>query len=244
MTTVAAMAYICGDIHLGSGPSAFLAFLDRLAGLPPATLVLLGDVVEYWIDDAAGVASQAPLFTRLRRLRGLGWRVVCVAGNRELAAGRRFAAAGRMELHWPAVDLPTSAGPVRVVHGDRLCRDPGYHLFAALARGFWTRVLLRALPSAAAHGIARLARWRSRRQGSRRAMLGAPLRLLDPCRVRGSARGAVSLLAGHIHCRLHATVGGSDLWLAGDWPGNEARWLELAADGSVRRGWDLRTLVA
>ena len=232
---VTTVAVVCGDVHLGPWPSGFPAFLDDLAERPPACLVLLGDVVEYWIDDAAGVAAHQGLFTRLRRLRERGWRVVCVAGNRELAAGRRFAAAGWLELHWPAFDIATAAGPVRVVHGDRLCRDPGYHLFAACARGFWARALLTLLPSPAAHGIARLARWRSRRKGAARAKGGSLMRL-DPARVRAAARGAARLLAGHIHRRLHTTVGGVDLWLAGDWPGTEARWLEVRMDGRVVRG--------
>jgi UDP-2,3-diacylglucosamine pyrophosphatase LpxH len=233
---VTTAAIVCGDVHLGPWPSGFPSFLDRLAERPPACLVLLGDVVDYWIDDGAGVAAHRELFARLRRLRERGWRVVCVAGNRELAAGRRFAAAGRLELHWPAFDIATAAGPVRVVHGDRLCRDPGYHLFAACARGFWARALLTMLPSPAAHGIARLARWRSRRKGAAARARGGSLMRLDPARVRAAARGAVRLLAGHIHRRLHTTVGGVDLWLAGDWPGTEARWLEVRSDGGVVRG--------
>jgi UDP-2,3-diacylglucosamine hydrolase len=232
--------YIAGDVHLSGGPSAFTAFLDQLAACAPARLVLLGDLFDYWLETDAGVASHAAVLGRLRALRAAGWRLDLVRGNRELVAGRRLEAASGCRLHWPALDVQLGPQRVRVVHGDRLCHDRGYRAFAAWLGSFWWRAWQACYPAWAQDAVARQLRRGSRAQQRQRALRPAgsrPRVFIDRRRVQGAARGLGRgvLVAGHIHESWRRRLGGVDLILVGDWPGDAGHWVEGFADGRLER---------
>lgn len=234
--------WICGDVHLDGAEAAdhaFLRFLEALRGRTPARLVILGDLVEAWIDTAGAVAVQEPVLSRLRRLSDCGWRLDLVLGNRELAAGRRLAKALPWRLHWPVLRCQLGGRQVAVVHGDRLCRDPGYHFLRVMLGGFWFRVTVACLPAWCHALVAGLLRRRSRRGHLRRrraGVVGARLCQLEPRRLRAAARGVQVLVAGHIHRRLHLEVPGLQMWLVGDWSHRHGSWLAGQADGSLVAG--------
>lgn len=232
--------YIIGDVHHPSGGYALPGWLHRLAERPtPARLVVLGDLVDYWVETGACVEQHGALLGQFRALAAAGWRIDLVPGNRELVAGRRLATAMGAQLHWPNLDLQLGDRLVRIVHGDRLCHDPGYHAYAATMRSFWIRVPMLLTPAPVQDAIARWLRVRSRQKALRRrrggASAGAAVEMLDPRRIKGSARGADVLVGGHIHVRLHQMIAGVELWLVGDWPSHEGTWLEGTADGRLTR---------
>lgn len=228
--------YICGDVHLGGEAGTFGRFLDRLAARPPARLVILGDLFEYWLETDAAVARHADVFARLRGLAAAGWRLDLIRGNRELAAGRRLESASGCHLHWPRLDVMLGAVRVRIVHGDRLCHDPGYRFFSAWMGGFWMRAWQQVHPPAVQDAIARLLRARSRSLQLRRHAKPRRSRVfIDRRRVQAAARGADVLVAGHIHEAWRRPVGGVDLILVGDWPGSLGHWVEGWADGRLER---------
>ncbi len=232
--------YIVGDIHLRDGGGPFPVFLDVLARRAPARLVILGDLFEYWLETADAVARYAPVLARLRALAAAGWRLDLVRGNREMAAGRRLAAASGCTLHWPRLDLRLGARRVRVVHGDRLIRDPGYRVLRAWIGSFWHAGWQVLHPPAVQDLVARLMRRGSTSQRPR-----AYRRItVDPRRVAAAGRGLCdSLIAGHIHEQWRRTVNGVDLWLVGDWPDTVGQWIEGLADGSLRhRRFDFATV--
>lgn len=227
--------YIAGDVHHDGSDPGFGLWLDRLAALPPARLVILGDLVEWWVDVPACTARHEPVLARLRRLRAAGWRVDLVRGNRELAAGRGLEVACGCRLHWPRLDLRLGGVRLRVVHGDRLIRDPGYRAWSALCRSFMFRVWQILHPPWFQEAVALRLRRTSR--GNRPA---ASYRvLLDPRRVRAAARGADVLIAGHIHESWRRRIGGVDLILAGHWPDGRGHWVEGFADGRLERRSDV-----
>ncbi len=226
--------YVSGDVHADGSDGPFLGFLDQLATKPVARVVILGDLVEYWLETADSVARHAELLQRLRQLRRLGWVVDLVAGNREITAGRRLEAAIGGRLHWPRLDVQLGATRVRIVHGDRLCHDPGYRLYSAVMRGFWLRGLQACHPPAAQDAVARLLRARSQSVQARRQRAPKLRRIfIDPRRVAAAARGADVLIAGHIHEAWRRRVRGVDLMLVGDWPGRQGHWIEGHADGRL-----------
>lgn len=232
--------YICGDIHLRDGAGAFGRFLDRLAARPPARLVILGDLFEYWLETSAAIERHADVLSRLRALGAAGWRLDLVRGNRELAAGRRLEAASGCRLHWPRLDIDLGPVRVRIVHGDRLCHDPGYRLFSAWMAGFWMRAWQQLHPPAAQEAVARLLRARSRALQARRHAEPRRSRIfIDRRRVQAAARGADVLVAGHIHESWRRRLGGVDLLLVGDWPEPRAQWVEGWADGRLERRSDV-----
>jgi UDP-2,3-diacylglucosamine pyrophosphatase LpxH len=231
--------YIAGDVHLdggsGDGAAAFVPFLDALLARPPARLVILGDLFDYWIGSAALVRRHDGVLARLRRMADAGWRLDLVCGNRELAAGRRLEVASACRLHWPALELRLGARVLRVVHGDRLCHDPGYHFYAAWLRSFWWRAWSACFPMAVHEAVARWLRAGSqeRQQRRRQEPRRRPAVFIDRRRVQAAGRGVDTVVAGHIHQSWHRRVGGVDLILVGDWPGRLGQWVEGYGDGRL-----------
>lgn len=222
--------YVAGDVHFDGGDGAFPAWLDRLAARPPARLVILGDLVEWWIDGGRSCRRHEPMLSRLRALSGLGWTVDVVRGNRELAAGRAFEVAAGARLH-ARLDVRLGPTRVRIVHGDRLVHDPGYRAWAALARSFPFVAFQRINPVAVQEAVAAILRRNSR--GNRPAAMRRVF--IDPRRVRAAARGADVLLAGHVHESWRRRFGGVDLILVGHWPAGCGHWVEGFADGRLER---------
>lgn len=229
--------YIAGDVHHDGGDPGFGIWLDRLAARPAARLVLLGDVVEWWVDTPGCARRHEPVLGRLRRLRAAGWRIEVIRGNREMAAGRGFEIAAGCRLHWPRIDVRLGDVRVRIVHGDRIVHDPGYHAWAALCRSLPFRVWQVLHPAVLQELVATGMRRGSR--GSRPYDPSRPRRIfIDPRRVRASARGADVLVAGHVHESWRRRIGGVDLILAGHWPHGNGSWVEGFADGRLERRSD------
>jgi UDP-2,3-diacylglucosamine hydrolase len=235
--------YIAGDIHLPGTPedarSAFVRFLDRLAARPPARLVLLGDLFEYWLETGAAAARYEPVLSRLRALADAGWRLDLVRGNRELAGGRMLEVSTGCRLHWPRLDLALGNRRVRVVHGDRLCHDPGYRFFSAWIVSFWHRVWQIVHPAPLQDAVARALRRGSRSHQLERQAARPPRArqrvFIDRRRVQASGRGVDTVIAGHIHESWRRAIGGVDLILVGHWPGDVGHWIEGYADGRLER---------
>jgi UDP-2,3-diacylglucosamine hydrolase len=222
--------YIVGDIHLRDGGGPFPLFLERLRQRPPARLVILGDLFDYWIETADAVQRYAPVLQRLRALRAAGWQMDLVRGNREMAAGRVLAAASGCTLHWPCLDLRLGQRRVRIVHGDRLIEDPSYRALRAWIGSFWHRAWQLLHPAVMQNWVARLIRRNSSSQRPRAYRVIS----VDPRRSRAAARGACdTLVAGHIHEQWRRTIGGVDLLLVGDWPDTIGQWIEGHADGRL-----------
>lgn len=224
---------IAGDVHHASGEGGFTVFLDQLLARPPAHLVLLGDLVEYWLESEQAAQRHAPVLDRLRRLSRLGWELDVVAGNREAMAGRRLELAAGCRLHWPHLDLTVGGLRIRVVHGDRLCHDPGYRALASLLRSFVFRVWQGVHPIAVRELVARWMRSNSRSHRLARETDRRRQPFLDPRRVAGASRRADLLVAGHIHRTLRRRLRGVELILVGDWPGRRGSWVEIFSDGRV-----------
>jgi len=227
------LMYIAGDVHADGTCGPFEAFLDRLASRGPARLVILGDLVEYWLETDAGLRRHAGLLGRLRALVRQGWRLDLVGGNREITAGRRLEIASGGRLHWPFLDLTLNDRRLRIVHGDRLCHDPGYRAYSAFMRGFWVRALQAGIPPFVQDAVARLLRARSQSVQAQRTTVSSKRVFIDPRRVVASARGADVLIAGHIHANWRRRIRGVDMMLVGDWPGPVGHWIEGYADGSL-----------
>jgi UDP-2,3-diacylglucosamine hydrolase len=234
----APVLYIAGDVHLDGGANAFPLFLDHLATRVPARLVILGDLFEYWLETGGMAALHEGVLGRLRRLRAAGWRLDLVLGNREFAAGRMLAARSGCRVHWPRLDVRLGGRVLRIVHGDRLCHDPGYRAFAAVMRAFFWRGWYPAFPGVVQDLVARFLRARSRAKQRRRYERppgSRPRVFIDRRKVQGSARGCDTLIAGHIHQSWRRTIGGVDLILVGDWPAGMGHWVEGHRDGRLER---------
>ena len=228
--------YIAGDVHLRNGHGDFAIWLDELATKVPAHLVILGDLFDYWLETDDAVARYQPVLDRLRALGAAGWRLDLVRGNREAVAGRRLEAAGHLTLVWPALDVRLGGRTIRIVHGDRLCHDPGYRALASILNSFPFRWWQRLHPAAVQDSVARWMRRTSK--GSRPQPAGKRGPFLDARRVVAAARGADVLVAGHIHEAWTRRIRGVEVWLVGDWPPGHGHWIVGFRDGTLRAQGD------
>lgn len=228
--------YVVGDVHLDGGRNAFVSFLAELAGRPPARLVILGDLFEYWLDTEASVERNAAACAALRSLAAAGWRLDLILGNREMAAGRRLPAATACRIAWPGLRLQLGPRRIHIVHGDRLCPEPAQRLLTVQVRSFWFTAIRGMVPDwlleRVALGLRRLSR-RRRLRRRRRLARGQPVIGFDPLRVRRAAGDAGTLIAGHIHECWRRQVGPNVVYLVGDWDARRGSWIEGRADGQL-----------
>lgn len=225
---------VCGDVHLRQRANdPFYRFLAACASKPPHHLIILGDLFDYWLDSPQFVGLYDELFAHLRTLHQQGCQLHLVLGNRELVAGCHLQAAFPGRVYLRQIDLHCVKGRIRVVHGDRLVRDPGYRMMAAVLRSWWFRSVQACAPLLMHRWFARCIRATSRRRGRKVAELGPPLRILDPRRVAASGRGCRALLAGHIHQVWQHRIRGIAFHLCGHWDEGIGRWVEVTAEGEI-----------
>jgi UDP-2,3-diacylglucosamine hydrolase len=203
---------VVGDVHLSPEHAAaadrFEAFLDGLRA-DVRTLVLLGDVFDFWVGRRQALDPFERRFVEaLRRVRGRGVRVAFLAGNRDYA----FDGAPGLDVEiWPDV-VRTRWGSRTVVltHGDLLCSaDVRYQRMRRVLRSRPARVALAALPHDASTWLARGLRDLSERETRRKpyASMGIDYGL---ARAWLDGYGADAIVAGHVHTGVHHRIGGGN----------------------------------
>jgi UDP-2,3-diacylglucosamine hydrolase len=159
---------LISDLHLQEErPDITRAFLDLVAGRArdAQALYILGDFFEVWIGDDAMSPFQRSICQALRELSDSGTQIFLMHGNRDFMIGRAFCkAAGCTLLADPSV-VQLNGEPVLLMHGDSLCtRDEGYIRMRRYLRNPLALFVLRNLPKATRHKLARKLRNESRSQ--------------------------------------------------------------------------------
>jgi UDP-2,3-diacylglucosamine hydrolase len=154
------------DLHLeAQRPDivrAFLHFLDTRATQAEA-LYILGDFFEVWIGDDGMDDFQHSIASALRRLSDTGTRIYLMHGNRDFLIGRRFCREAGCTLLKEGSVVELYGEPVLLLHGDSLCtRDESYQRLRKRLRNPFSLWLLRNLPLATRHKLARKLRDASR----------------------------------------------------------------------------------
>ncbi|HEX7972490.1 MAG TPA: UDP-2,3-diacylglucosamine diphosphatase, partial [Thiobacillus sp.] len=196
-------------------------------------LYILGDLFEAWVGDDHDEAVAHATAHRLKSLVGAGTPVYFMHGNRDFMLAQRYAAQSGMTLLVDPTRIDLYGVPTLLMHGDTLCTDDAaYQTFRRRVRHPLTRALLRFLPLALRHRLARRAR-----AGSESAKAGKPAEIMDVnadevVRVLREQR-ASRLIHGHTHRpaqHVHA-VDGRDCWrwVVPDW---YARWGYVVCDAA------------
>lgn len=229
---------LLSDLHLPNTPSPlraqFRAFLEGPAR-DAAAVYLLGDLFEYWIGDAEGLAAYAPEAAALRRLRDHGVPLYVQHGNRDFLLGAAFAHAAGLRLLPDPVVVDLAGTPTLLSHGDIWCTDDlGYQRWRRFSRNRLAQAIYRQLPR----------RWRQAVAGQARGgSAGKPMAILD---VSDAAieqafvtHGVRRIIHGHTHRpAVHAlTVDGRrvERLVLSDWHDRHCEYLEVDAAGMRRR---------
>lgn len=205
---------VVGDVHLAPAYPAvreeFIALVRRRAAAG-GTLVLLGDLFDYWIGrPQAEDPFLKPVFDALREAAGAGLRLVFQAGNRDFI----FDGAPGLEVElWPEL-VRTEVGGRRMLftHGDLLCTsDRSYLRFRRLVRspGGAPRIWARRIPFKMARYLAEGLRRFSARETQRK-----PKAYMDidygTAREWLDATETEVLVAGHVHTGVHHVLAAAD----------------------------------
>ncbi len=154
------------DLHLEAErpdiSRAFLHFLTTRAHGAEA-LYILGDFFEVWVGDDAMDDFQRSIAAALRRLSDAGTRIWLMHGNRDFMLGKRFCREAGCSVLREGSVVELYGEPVLLLHGDSLCtRDESYQRLRRRLRNPVSLWLLRNLPLATRHKLARKLREASR----------------------------------------------------------------------------------
>lgn len=190
------------DLHLEAErpdiSRAFLHFLTTRARGAEA-LYILGDFFEVWVGDDAMDDFQRSIAAALRRLSDAGTRIWLMHGNRDFMLGKRFCREAGCSLLSEGSVVELYGEPVLLLHGDSLCtRDESYQRLRRRLRNPVSLWLLRNLPLATRHKLARKLRNASRLRTREKA---AEIIDVTPEVVPQvmAAHGVRTLIHGHTH---------------------------------------------
>lgn len=196
------MILLISDLHLEEQrpdlTRAFVHFLQTRARAAEA-LYILGDFFEVWIGDDGMTPFQHEIATVLCQLSDSGTRIFLMHGNRDFLIGRAFCrAAGCTLLQDPSL-VRFNDEPVLLMHGDSLCtQDVGYMKLRRLLRNPLSLFILRNLPLATRHKLARKLRSESRAQTQMKASEIVDVTPEEVPRIM-ARYGVRTLIHGHTH---------------------------------------------
>lgn len=190
------------DLHLEAErpdiTRAFLHFLSTRARKAQA-LYILGDFFEAWIGDDGMDEFQHSIARALRELSDHGTRVYLMHGNRDFLIGQAFCReAGCTLLRDPSL-IDLDGEKILLMHGDSLCTlDAAYMKLRRWLRNPLSLFILRNLPLATRHKLARKLRKESRAQTRMKA---SEIVDVTPAEVEKIMRGkgVRILIHGHTH---------------------------------------------
>lgn len=221
--SMSAPVTVVGDVHLSEhDPALTTRFEAFLARVPDGTtLVLLGDLFNWWVGGAqARLPFERHILDLLRVLPARDIRLAFLGGNRDYL----FNGAAGLEIDlWPDV-VRARWGERTVVlsHGDLLCTsDVPYQRARRFFRSPFGLRLFHALPFAVTGRIARRARKISTAEFKRKSPVEVGL---DYGEARRWLEGyeADALVLGHVHTGVHHRFPGEpsrDVYVLKDWGG-------------------------
>ncbi len=196
----------------------FLTFLKGQLGQVD-TLVLLGDIFEFWIGtQRTAYAAQLPALQLLEKFQYQGTQIVYVEGNHDFNLAPYFA-------DWPNVTvLPDGGGftlgdqEVFLAHGDLANPDDrGYRLLRTFLRSAPLRWLAHILPSGLSWRIAERASRQSKRSRNKKSRRWPAQDILSNYARDISQRGYPIIVTGHFHQPFHEKGDDYELVALGDW---------------------------
>lgn len=196
------MILLISDLHLEEErpniTRAFLRFLQTRASQAEA-LYILGDFFETWIGDDAMTPYQRTIAQALRQVADGGTRIFLMHGNRDFMIGTRFCREAGCTLLADPSRVVLAGHPVVLMHGDSLCtRDEAYMRMRRILRNPVVLWILRHLPLATRHKLARKLRSESRMQTRQKA---AEITDVTPEEIPRllAEQGVPTLIHGHTH---------------------------------------------
>lgn len=230
---------LLSDLHLPNTPSplrdTFLAFLAGPAREAQAVWIL-GDLFEYWIGDAEGLADYRAEADALRALADSGVRVRYLHGNRDFLVGRAYAEAAGFEIVADPLVVDLHGTRTLLSHGDLWCTDDlAYQRWRRFSRNPLAQAIYRRLPKRWRLAVAGEARAGSSKGHKPATILDVNPRAVEQAFVR---HGIDRIIHGHTHRPArHAEVIGHrsvERIVLADWHDRHCEYLRLVDDDLAR----------
>ena len=132
--------YILSDCHVGAAPAstadALVRFLRRLRG-EPGSLVLNGDILDFWFEWRRSMPSFAlPVLAALTELRAAGMPITWIAGNHDCWGGDILRETVGVTYQTTPLRVRAGEWDLEVEHGDGLRghADRGYRRVRPILR--------------------------------------------------------------------------------------------------------------
>jgi len=209
------------DAHLLDPEDAnyqrLLGFLRNQLG-EVRTLVLLGDIFEFWVGYRHVVFSRyLPLLEMLRQLRETGTEIVYVEGNHDFHLGSYVRDTLGCRVLPDGGEIELDGVRFHLAHGDMVNpADRGYRRLRAFFRSGFLQFLIRVVPPDLTWAIGRaLGRHSEKSHDRKRAFDPEPL--LGAYAEKQLAGTADYVVTGHFHTPLRKQLAGGHLVALGDW---------------------------
>ena len=210
------------DAHLRSPDDAnYRRLLDFLAAQQGRirTLVLLGDIFEFWVGFRHVVYTPyVPILDALRRLREAGTEIVYVEGNHDFHLGPYFRDTLGCRIFPDGGGIDLDGRHIHIAHGDLIDgNDRGYRLLRRVFRSRALHLLMNIVPPDLTWAVAAWAGRRSQQRRAGRPARRVPRDMLLNYAQRHFAEGATAVVSGHFHEPLLVPGEEGTLVALGDW---------------------------
>lgn len=182
------------------------------------TLILLGDIFEFWVGYRHVVFSRyLPLLEQLRQMRERGTEIIYVEGNHDFHLGPYFREQLGCRVLPDGGTIELDGVRFHLAHGDLInLTDQGYRRLRKFFRSRLTQALIRIIPPDLTWAIGRkLGRQSESTHDQKRAFDPEPLLLHYA--TKELARGADHVVTGHFHTPLERQLEKGKLIALGDW---------------------------
>lgn len=197
-----------------------LEFFDGLKGNTD-TLVILGDLFEFWIGYRELPFPQyRPVLDKLEELRRAGIRLIYFEGNHDFHMGPLFTESLQATVHPGPATMTLGGEHVFLCHGDEMNhRDYGYRLLRFVLHSRLVRLLTAVVPARVASAIAERMGRRSRRRHGHRRLRWDYRAIMRQFAAARFADGFSAVVTGHFHAPLLERSGNPErlLLCVGDW---------------------------
>jgi len=182
------------------------------------TLVLLGDIFEFWIGKNDPLPEHRSLIERLEDLSQQGTRLVYVEGNHDFHLGPVFTKRLACQVLPDGGGIELDGTKIYLAHGDLANpADTAYYRLRKLLRSHLVGVLIRTLPDGLLLNIADRLRNISHRNAGGERVARPVMEILRPYAETRLAEGYQAVVTGHFHQPFHEKLGDGELIALGDW---------------------------
>ncbi|MDY0211505.1 MAG: UDP-2,3-diacylglucosamine diphosphatase [Desulfuromonadaceae bacterium] len=190
------------------------------------TLILLGDIFEFWVGYRHCVYSAyVPLLQQLSLLQQGGTRIIMVEGNHDFNVGPYFSETLRAKIIPTGDVVILGETKVWLEHGDLINPNKTYRWLRKLFRSRGARILSRIIHPDLLWSIAEhLGNWSKQQRTSMSTNLGdgcslsaIPQEHLLSLAATHSTSGCDALVCGHFHRSWHKKTSHTEALVVGEW---------------------------